>query len=215
VICIDTAGQAWLLDSGSTDGGSGEETRRNRPRITQRTQITNTSCTVPVPMYWHFSPPAWGTGSGKLGGECPRSDFDPAGHDSAHVAGNRARSCRGSYPAADAAVLAFDAAELHAASIRDSPAGVGFSSDCETVSCRRANYRPSVDIHFDRYDASVGEALIRENQRSPAEPDRVSGDLTQRARVYQFRQPMAFLATAGPAEVARITTWPLINLVRR
>jgi len=60
------------------------------------------------------------------------------------------------------------------------------------------------DITFDRYDASVGEALIREINDLPAEPDRVSGDLTQRARVYQFRQAMAFLAKLpGPQMLLR------------
>ncbi len=73
------------------------------------------------------------------------------------------------------------------------------------------------DIHFDLVDPVVVEALVRE--LSDRKPDLliVSGDLTQRARVGQFRRARAFLdrlpwpqlVLAGNHDV------PLFNVVRR
>ncbi len=73
------------------------------------------------------------------------------------------------------------------------------------------------DIHFDLVDPAVIEALVRDlNGRKP-DLLVVSGDLTQRARVGQFRRAMAFLdrlpkpriVLAGNHDV------PLFNVFRR
>ena len=73
------------------------------------------------------------------------------------------------------------------------------------------------DIHFGREDATVAEAVVKDLAEKMPDLVIVSGDLTQRARVGQFQQAMAFLKRLPLPQIVLAGNHdiPLFNVFRR
>jgi len=105
------------------------------------------------------------------------------------------------------AVLALDSAELHYRSIPCWPYNPVTVRSIAHVS----------DIHFDRVDPTVADELVRDITAKKPDLVIVSGDLTQRARVGQFRRAMEFLERLPKPQIRMAGNHdvPLYNLFRR